>query len=147
MDIQCKASLEIKTLSNLIKRYARKELDEKNDNELTPVQMGVLMFLNTYKERDVFQRDIEEEFSIRASTASNILQKMESKHLIVRQSVPYDARLKKIDLTPDALDLRERVSSLFMHLEKKLLEEIKEEEMDTFFLVIDKMKENIKERE
>lgn len=145
MHSQRRVSFELRSLSSFIKRSANRELSEKIDHELTPVQMGVMMYLYKHKEQDIFQRDIEEEFSMRRSTATNILQKMEKKHLITRQSVAYDARLKKIFLTHNALELREQASFLFYRLEERLTNGITEEDLNTFFSVVDQMKENMKE--
>ena len=53
---------------------------------LTPMQKHVLTFiLFETMERDLYQRDIEEEFRIRRSTASGILQLMEKKRIYLPQ--------------------------------------------------------------
>ena len=57
--------------------------------------------LYRHREEQVFQRDIEREFSITRSTVTNILQLMERKGYIERRSVPQDARLKKLVLTEE----------------------------------------------
>ena len=43
----------------------------------------------------MFQRDVEQVFSLSRSTATGILQQLEEKGLLRRESVPSDARLKK----------------------------------------------------
>ena len=64
---------------------------------LTPMQKHILTFiLFETMERDLYQRDIEEEFRIRRSTASGILKLMEKNGFIYRKSVARDARLKQI---------------------------------------------------
>ena len=55
-------------------------------------------------EVDLRQKDFEQQFNIRRSTASNILALIEKNGLIQRESVPYDARLKKIVLTDKAIE-------------------------------------------
>ena len=70
---------------------------------LTPMQKHILTFiLFETMERDLYQRDIEEEFRIRRSTASGILKLMEKNGFIYRKSVARDARLKQIVLTEKA---------------------------------------------
>ena len=56
----------------------------------------------------MFQRDIEREFSITRSTVTNILQLMERKGYIERQSVPQDARLKRLVLTEKGACIHEK---------------------------------------
>ena len=67
-----------------------------------------LRFFAENADRDIFQKDFEEEFSIRRSTATKILQLMEKNGLIERQKVESDARLKKIVLTNKALDIHKK---------------------------------------
>ena len=55
----------------------------------------------------------------------------------------YDARLKQIFLTSEALELQEKASAAFHELERQLTKEISEEEFTVFFDVIEKMKQNI----
>jgi DNA-binding MarR family transcriptional regulator len=52
----------------------------------------------------VLQRDIEQEFQIKRSTATQVLQTMETKGLITRQSAAQDARQKEVRLTAAAQD-------------------------------------------
>jgi len=136
-------SSELKSLSNFIKRFADRKLDEFGDRQLTPMQVGILVYLYQHREKELFQRDIEQRFSIRRSTATSILKIMEKKNLITRKTVSYDARLKQIFLTSEALELQEKASAAFHELERQLTKEISEEELTVFFDVIEKMKQNI----
>ena len=55
-----------------------------------------------------------------------------------------DKRLKKLVLTAKAKELHLTISKNVEHLEALLKQDISEEELDIFFNVIDKMKQNIK---
>ena len=65
---------EIKTVHNLLKRDFEKLLDHEKFKNITGVQKWVIGYLSEHEGEDVFQRDLEEEFSIRRSTATGILQ-------------------------------------------------------------------------
>ena len=67
--------------------------------ELTMMQSWIIRFLYEHSEEDIYQRDIEAEFSIARSTATGILKLMEKRGYIRRVSVERDARLKKLELT------------------------------------------------
>lgn len=136
-------SSELKSLSNFIKRFADRKLEKLGTKQLTPMQVGVLIFIYNGKEAELFQKDIEEKFSIRRSTATSILKIMEKKNLITRTPVSYDARMKRIKLTPEALLLHDRAESVFQDLESQLTKGIPQEELDLFFDVIEKMKQNM----
>ena len=132
---------EIKTLSNLIRR----RLDNSPVfSEVTGMQGWIIghVYHNRYK-RDIFQRDIEAEFLIRRSTATGILQLMEKNGLIIRGPVEYDARLKKIVLTPKAIAIHEAVIRELDRLEEQLEQGLTQEEVNAFFVIIKKMKRNI----
>lgn len=118
----------------------------KECDNLTGTHGFILGYLAEMSDKqDVFQKDVEKRFDIRRSTASEILNLMERNGLIVRVSVDYDARLKKIVLTDKAKDLCERIDEQFAETENMLTKGISEEELGTFFAVIDKMKANISE--
>ena len=74
--------------------------------ETTGMQGWIIGFLHRNEDRDMFQRDVEAEFNIRRSTATGILQLME-KTASSAGAVAYDARLKKLVLTPKALAVHE----------------------------------------
>ena len=77
---------------------------------LTPMQKHILKFiLLETMHRDLYQKDVEEEFKIRRSTTTGILQLMEKNGFIYRESVAKDARLKRIIPTKKAEALREQI--------------------------------------
>lgn len=94
---------------------------------------------------DVFQKDIEEEYSIRPSTATEMLKQMEKNGLIRREPVPYDNRLKKIVLTDKALQYRDTVVDGLTGLEEDLIWGIPGEDLEVFFRVIQAMLDNLSE--
>ena len=69
---------EIKTVHNLLKRDFDKSLIHDKFKNLTGAQKWIIGYLSEHEGQDVFQRDLEEEFSIRRSTATGILQLMEN---------------------------------------------------------------------
>lgn len=112
--------------------------------EFSGSQGRTLYFLLAQSD-DVFQKDIEEEYSIRPSTATELLKQMEKNGLIVREPVSYDNRLKKIVLTDKALIYKKQVVNDLTELEETLIKGISEEKMKIFFEVIEKMMDNLSE--
>ena len=121
---------EIKTVHNLLKRDFDKLPIHDKFNNLTGVQKWVVAYLSEHEGQDVFQRDLEEEFSIRRSTATGILQLMEKNDLIIRQTVSYDARLKKLVLTKKASEIQHEIHKEIEKHDKKVREGITEEELE-----------------
>ena len=71
-----------------------------------------------------------------------MLKLMEKKGLVTRESVNFDARLKKLVLTPKAMEMHCRMLEQLNMTEKKLKRGITEEELDIFFGVLEKIRKN-----
>ena len=138
-----KLGFEIGRTSRLIKRVLDNNSQKEYIYKVTGTHGFALGFLHRNKDRDIFQNDFEKEFDIRRSTASHILSLMEENGMITRESVPYDARLKKIVLTEKALNIQTEVMCFFDNLEKEFEKDISEEELQIFYSVLDKINSNI----
>lgn len=133
---------EVRSLNNLIKRDVERS-EIFNMCRTTGLHGWAIKYFYDNREKDIFQRDFEERFSIRRSTASKMLGLMEKKGLIERQSVSSDARLKKIVLTEKAVQLHERITQDILEREKRLLAGISPEKLEIFYEVIDTIKANL----
>ena len=81
----------IRILSHQLKR-SQKPVKAMEENELTSMQKHVLKYiLLETLHRDIYQKNLEEEFQIRKSTASGILKLMEKNGFIYRESVKEDS--------------------------------------------------------
>ena len=99
---------QLRRVNNLIFRKIG-QIARTNDVEaVTPMHGWIMEYLCRNSDTPVFQRDIEREFSITRSTVTNILQLMERKGYIRRQSVPQDARLKQLVLTEEGVLFHEK---------------------------------------
>lgn len=134
---------EIRVVSNLIKRKVESILCQKYNINITGLQGRIAGYLYHNRDKEIFQKDLEEIFSIRRSTVTEILKNMEKNELITRESVDFDARLKKITLTQKALELNFLVSKDIKEIEALLKKDIEKEELEIFFNVLDKIKKNI----
>lgn len=133
----------IRTLSNLLKRKVDNMISKKYTENLTGIHGWVIGYIYVNKDKEIFQRDIEEEFSIRRSTATTILQLMEKNNLIVRKPVNYDARLKKLELTDKAINIHEMISEDIKKVEKQAVKGLSDEEISTFLEIVEKIKANL----
>lgn len=141
MDNSKDAGRVVGMLSNQIKR----KLDSMSAQDApTGMQGRFLHFiLSRSSEQDVFQRDLEEEFNLRRSTATGILQLMEKSGLLYRESVDYDARLKKIVVTEKGKLHRAQVMQSLRALEERLQRGISEADLAVFFRVMKQMSDNL----
>lgn len=130
----------------LIHNQIHKQMEAKrlkNEGNLTGMQRWTMGFLRSHKDRDIYQRDIEAEFSISRATASNMLATMEKKGLIRREAVAHDARLKKLVLTEHAERMVDQAEQDVKEMEEHLVMGMTEEEIQTFRRLLDHVLENL----
>lgn len=103
-----------------------------------------LHFILMNSDHDIFQKDIEEEFGIRGSSATVLLKKMERDGLITREPLPEDARYKKIVPSARAMTHRDKVVREMDNLERKLEAGISQDDLAVWRKVMTQMNENLK---
>ena len=135
--------LEIRMLSNLIRRDIEKRSVLHKARPDKGVRGWAIDYFYENRDRDIYQRDFEEKFQIRRSTASNILKLMEKNGYITRESVASDARLKKIVLTEKAITLHNLIIEDIRQREKRMKTGLSEEELATFFSITEKIRANL----
>lgn len=134
---------DIRTLSILIKRYIDGSATKQYVDNLTGTHGWVIGYLYDNRDHDVYQRDLETQFSIRRSTATGILQLMEKNELILREPVESDARLKKLVLTEKALDIHKMVEEDRKRTEDQLTKDIDAQELAIFRKALKQMIRNM----
>lgn len=105
-----------------------------SENGLTSIQTRILGHLRHAEEegRSVFQREIEDVFRIKKSSVTSVLQTLEKKGLIVRESVPEDARIKKLVLTEEARKMQVCTYHTLGNMEREMRSLFTEEEFNQF---------------
>ena len=133
----------IKTVSNQMRRKIDMNISKHDKDSVTGMQGMVIGFIYHNSDKDIFQKDIETQFNIRRSTATGILQLMEKNGFIKRQPVSYDARLKKLILTEKAINAHKKIEVEINNMEERMAKGLTDEEIETFFKLMDKISKNI----
>lgn len=134
--------LAIKSISNLLDRRIHADIGLPSGCA-TPMQGRVIKYLCEHRDGDLFQRDVEQYFSIRRSTATGILSLMERDGLLKRESVECDARLKKLVLTEAALEHHRRFSRYIAETEALMSQGLTDQELSAFFAVTERIRHNL----
>lgn len=145
MDENIPLSLAIHKTSRLVGRYLERKKRENSSDSSTQNHGRIIGFIYNNRDRDIFQRDIEKEFDIRRSTATNTLKLMEKNGLIKREHVSYDERLKKITLTAESELIFREIAGDMKKFNKVLEKGITEDEREIFLRVLEKIGNNIRE--
>ena len=134
---------EIKSISNLMKRLIGNCESGKYIDEVTGNNAFIIGYLADHREQDVFQKDLEEVFSVRRSTMSRIIFRMEQKGFLVRVPVDHDARLKKLVLTEKGGEIHTLMEANIIAAEQKLTQGFSEKEKETLLRLLQKLRANL----
>ena len=96
-------------------------------------------YLTDNSDKDIYQKDIETEFSINRATASKMLTLMEEKNFITRIPCEEDGRLKKIKVLPEGEKLKSICLAIRKEMEKELSFSLTQEEVETLKNILKKM--------
>lgn len=137
-----------KVINKISNRLRRRSVALQEKLGMSGAQGNILNYiLVDGRKRPVYQKDIEKEFGLRPSTATEALKNLEAKGLICRISEKQDGRLKRIELTSKAEEIRHLITSEIAESENLLLKGITEEERRIFIEIGKKMLKNLDETE
>ena len=137
----------IHMLSHQMKRNSNGMESVIGNDELTVMQKHVLKFvLLESLHRDLYQKDIEEEFQIRKSTVTGYVQLMEKNGYLTRESVKGDARKKRLVPTEKAEGVRQAILEDIKLSEKRMEKGIPEEDVITCKHVLYQVLQNLIEK-
>ena len=118
---------EIKKTANLMSRNFA--LAHKKEEKCLPnMQKRVVGYLFCNGDKEIFQKDIEKQFSICRSSASGLILRMEQKGMIERVPVSSDKRLKKIVLTEEVRAECNNIDKNISEFETSLCEGVSEDD-------------------
>lgn len=137
-----------KVINKISNRLRRRSVALQEKLGMSGAQGNILNYiLVDGRKRPVYQKDIEKEFGLRPSTATEALKNLEAKGLICRISEKQDGRLKRIEFTSKAEEIRHLITSEIAESENLLLKGITEEERRIFIEIGKKMLKNLDEAE
>lgn len=135
----------INRISNRLRRRSKKAQETIG---ITGAKGNILDYILVESEKhNVYQKEIEKEFGLRPSTATEVLKSLEDAGLIVRVPDETDGRFKKIVFTQKAEEIRSALREEIEESEEILLRGISPEEQECFMRITAKMLENLEEEE
>lgn len=147
MEKKKRLAFTLRMIHNKTKDIIRKSSPKCDKAPETQLQGGILGFLYHHREEPVYQRDIEKEFRISRATATNTLQVMERNGFIVRRAQDKDARLKRIQMTEEALRNHMQIEAHIDRMDKRMLRGMSEDEVAELYRLLDKVMRNLEEME
>jgi len=133
-------------LSCVWHRIIEKKMSDLGLSSIQSRMLGYLYFQSKEGQK-VFQRELEQEFQIRKSSITSVIQLLERKGLIRRIPVSGDARQKELVLTEAGVIVQETVIGRLDELEAMVNEVMSPEERQQWFSCIRKIETRLKEAE
>ncbi len=132
---------KINQISNRLRRRSRAIQETIG---ISGAQGNILNYILVESQnRSVYQKDIEQEFGLRPSTATEALKSLEKNELIRREPDPEDGRYKKIVFTEKAEQIEVVLRSEIEESEEILLRGVTEKEQQEFLRIAEKMLQNL----
>lgn len=140
-----RAGYKVKTLSDLTRRRVWELSGQPECDVLTEMQGTLLGFLYHNRDREVFQKDLEEASYIRRSTAPRLLKRLEEREPMIRCSVSHDVRLKQVMATPKTEALNQQIVPHVTQAEVTLTKGVGVEELRQFMITTAEMRQSLME--
>ena len=134
---------EISDIEHKMRNYVSKDHDFKKLFNMT--QFHVLMYLQRNIDKDVCQKDLEVETNLKKASITGVIDSLVEKGFVERVVAKDDRRKNYIKLTQKALDIKSQVLNNIDELNKIMTNGISDEELEVFFKVMQKFKDNLRE--
>lgn len=133
-----------KVINKISNRLRRRSKAVQEAIGISGAQGNILSYILAEGEkRSIYQKDIEQEFGLRPSTATEVLKTLEGRGLIRRIPDEKDGRYKKIVFTERASEIESAIKDEIMKSERLLLTGISQEEKEEFLRIAEKMLGNL----
>lgn len=109
----------------------------------SPLQGRIMGYLTVNKGKEVYQKELEKNLNVSKATISAVLFTMENNNLIKRVTSKNDARSKQIIITEKSIKVYENMKVVFDNLNKELIKNLSDAEIESFLNTIEKLRENI----
>ncbi|SFU79661.1 DNA-binding transcriptional regulator, MarR family [Clostridium sp. DSM 8431] len=130
-------------LARQVDRAIGKEISEYSISTIQAKIISYLFYQTKECTKDIFQKDIEENFGIRRSSVSSVLDKLEENKFIERKSCEKDARLKKIELTTEGVEMCKLIRNSIYKIEESLEDSLSSAELNFFLDIINRLSSKI----
>lgn len=138
--------VRLRLLNNAVRRYIDRYAEGKKALDSLSCSNGwIIGYVCEMRDcgKDVYQRDLENNFGITRSTASKVLGLMEKKGLIERVSVSHDARLKMIVPTEKSIEIGRFIKNDNEKLELQLKKGFSPQELEQLYGYLERIQSNI----
>ena len=115
-----------------------------NKMDLTASQGRLMAFLAHRGEQPTYAKDVEAEFHLSHPTVSGLLSRLEQKDFLELKTDPNDRRSKRIVISEKGMASHERMHSVIMDNESRIVQGFTPEEKEQFALFLQRAIDNVR---
>lgn len=132
---------EIRDIDILIGKTLTKS--DMPKESLNHTQMQIVFYLLRHMNEEVCQKDLEIETHLKKASITGSLDSLQDKGIILRKESEDDKRKNIIVLSEKALNIKDNIEKKFQEIETQIRNNIDDQELESFFKTIDKIKNNL----
>ena len=131
-----------------IDQACKKSMDDiLVEYDLTKSQEEILRFLHYHENESIIQKDIENFFHISNPTVTGLLNRLEAKGFITRETSEDDKRVRTIKATTKSKAMREKMKRTIQANESQLVQGFTKEEKDMLYQLLIRVADNLHKKE
>lgn len=120
---------------------------ETPKDKLNHTQIQIMFYLLKHKDENICQKDLERETHLKKASITGTLDSLQDKGIIIRKQSEDDKRKNFIMLSQKALNARDKIQTKMLNIEERIKVGVTQEELDTFYRVMDKVKDNLTKKD
>lgn len=95
------------------------------------------------KERSVFQKDIEVFFNLSNPTVTGLINRLEAKNLLTRETLSHDRRWRRLRITDEGLALEKKIYEAFVEMDDDITQTYSDAELGDFTQYLERLLDNL----
>ena len=136
----CEIGINLKKINNVLEQNVNKKLEALG---ITHSQLYILTYLLENKDKEIYQKHLEDKFNLSNPTVTGILNRLEEKQLVYRNINTMDARYKIIGITQKSLEMEKEMKKSFNDIRSIMLKDMTKIEIDNLDILLKKIMENL----
>ncbi len=131
----------VDAFSEVFKAIHQRSYHKMGDKHMYPGQPKLLALIKDHE--GITQKELSEKNCVTPATITGMLNKLEANKYVIRVPDEADKRIMRVYLTPEGRHLAEQGKKFMMAMTEQLFIGFSEEELQTFVMLVEKMRSNL----
>ena len=138
--------VKVHCLGHKMKKNLTDHAKSMGVEEMALMHGWIIRYLAENTDKDIYQKDIEQYFSMGKSTVANAIQVLEKQNYLKREAGK-DARFKRLVLMEKGREFHLKMEDAVEYVNEKCIEGIDKDKLGIFFEVMEQLENNIEKQQ